>query len=558
MGVFRAIKGFNRLKQIVNLLFKEELGYIIDKLNLKSHLDVKHKIKPSEFKKPVTSLPSRLRRVMEEAGGGLIKLGQLLSLRSDLLPQKYCDEFSKLQDEVKPFPYTQVKQIIELDLGKSINKIFAEFDKTPIAAASVGQVHKAKLHSGEVVAVKIQRPQAQKVFETDLEIIHYLAKLANKHIKEVKSFNLPGIAKVFEDYTKKELDYKNEAKNIELVYQRNKKNNLNVEIPKVDWEHTTSRVLTMSFIYGKRINEIKLTKSDRKKIATTFAQHLITQVFDYHIFHADPHPGNIFITKNKNIAFLDFGIVGRVSSTMLEPIEDMLIGLVHGDLDLLARSFIDIGIVDVEINEQKFKEDLFERLGNYHGAQLKSINMKEFLADVFSLARKYHMQFPTSFVLILKALATAEGFSREIYPESNFVTLCTPKVEELKAKRKSIKNLSKELKRNAWGFTRSVKKFPEDLRSIIRLIKSGTKVNVDIDNQDVRQLTHEIGSSSNRITFGFIIGALIVGFALIVMSGVQPTILGVPYLALLLLVIIVIISLFLGISILWDKKGGEY
>jgi ubiquinone biosynthesis protein len=556
MGVMQALKGFNRLKQIVNLLFKEELGFLIHKLGLKPQLEIKHQLKKGEFKKPITSLPQRLRRVMENAGGGMIKLGQLLSLRSDLLPKEYCEEFEKLQDEVKPFPYAKVKQILELELNKPLNKVFKEFSQTPIAAASVGQVHKAKLLTGETVAVKIQRPGIQKTFDTDIEIIHYLAKLADKHIQEIKPLNLPRIASVFEDYTKKELDYMHEAKALELVYQRNKKDP-RVTTPKVYWSYTTSKVLVMNFLRGKRVNQIKLTKPERKKLATAFAHNLITQVFEYHIFHADPHPGNILITSGKNLIFLDFGIVGRISPDMIEPIEDMLIGLVHGDLDLLTRSFMEIGIVDIDVNENKFKEDLFEKLGSYHGLSLKTMNMKDFLHDIFEVAQKYHMQFPANFVLLLKALATAEGFSRAVYPESNFVQLASPKVEELKKKRKSFKHMKKEFKRSAWSFTRSIKKIPKDLRSITRMIKKGTKVKVDLDNRDVRELTHEIGTSSNRITFGFIIGALIVGFALIVMARIEPMFYGVPYLALLLLAIIIIISLFLGISIMWEKRGGE-
>ena len=553
MSVMQALKGVNRLKQIVNFLFKEELGFIIHKLGLKSHLKFEHQLKKGEFQKPITSLPARLRRVMENAGGAMVKLGQLLSLRSDLLPKEYCEEFSKLQDAVKPFPYEKVKQTIELELGKPLNKVFQTFSKTPIAAASVGQVHKAKLLTGQTVAVKIQRPGIQQIFETDIYILKQLAKQAHKHLKEAKPFNIPRIVNVFEEYTKKELNYKEEAKHIELIYQRSKKN-LRVKIPAVFWDYTTPKVLTMSFIEGKRVQDAKLTKLERKKIAKIITNSLMEQIFEYHIFHADPHPGNILITKGKNIAFLDFGIVGRISPDMSDHVEDMLIGLVKGNLDMLTRSFIDIGIVDGEINENKFKEELFQRWGGYHGLSLKEMKMQDFFHDTFELARKYKMEFPSNFVILVKSIGTAEVLFRKIDPGSNFVKNCTPKVEELMHKRRSFKNIRKEIKKSAWGFSRTITKFPQDLRSLIHTIRKGTNVRVDIDNQDVRSLTHEIGTSSNRLTFGFIIGALIVGFALIVMANVEPTIYGVPYLALLLLAIIVIVSLFLGISILWDKK----
>jgi len=555
MSVIKALKGFNRLKKIANLLFKEELGFLVDKLKLKSHLDVKHKLKSTEFKKPITALPTRLRRVMEDAGGAFVKLGQLLSLRSDLLPKEYCEEFAKLQDEVKPFPFKQVKQTIELELGKPLNKVFKEFNPIPIAAASVGQVHKAKLNTGEVVAVKIQRPGIVKTFETDIDILHYLSKVAYKHIPESRPFKLQKIVEVFEEYTEKELDYLKEGKNIELIYQRSK--NTKIKIPKVYWDHTSSKVLTMEFVDGKRIKQVKLTKPERKKIADTISNALINQIFDYHIFHADPHPGNIFLTKNKNVAFLDFGIVGRVSPDMQDHIEDMMVGLVQGDLDLLSRSFMEMGIIEGEINENQFKEDLFQKWGQYHGENLNKINMKEFFEDTFELARKYNMEYPTNFILLLKSLATAEGLYRYIYPESNFIRIIRPKTEEIMLKRKNLKNIAKEFKKNAWSVSRTVKKFPEDLRSLVRLIKRGTKVYVDIDNRDVQTLTHEIGTSSNRLAFGFIIGGLVVAFGLVVLAGIEPTLWGVPYIGILLLFIIMVLSLLLGISILWEKKGGE-
>ena len=345
MSLVKAIRSFSRLRQIVNILFTYGFEEIVDELRFRSHLPFEKQISKKKSKKSRSTHAVRLRKAMEEAGGAFVKLAQMLSLRSDLIPQEYCDEFAKLQDSVKPFAFSKVKKIIEEDFGKPINKVFMEFEKEPIAAASVGQVHKARLKSGQWVAVKIQRPDIKKIFKSDVDILYYLAEQAEERIENLRRFKPRRIVQEFENYTKKELDFKLEAKNIDIFFKKYKYSHY-FKIPRVYWEQSSSRVVTMTFIDGKKISEMKkLDEKDKKRLTLLVYRSFIDQVFNMHIFHADPHPGNIFLMDNKKIAFLDFGIVGRISPDLAMSVEMMLIGLVKGDLDMLAQSFLDIGVI---------------------------------------------------------------------------------------------------------------------------------------------------------------------------------------------------------------------
>ena len=553
----KAIRSFSRLREVVDILFKEGFEEIIDDMRFKSHLPFE-KIMGKDKKRPrKDSYAVRLRRAMEEAGGAYVKLGQMLSLRSDLIPEEYCDEFSKLQDHVKSFQYSQVKKIVEEELKKPIHKVFKVFEKEPIAAASVSQVHKAQLMSGQWVAVKVQRPHIDKTFQSDIDILYYIAEQAEKHIEGMRIFKPRKIVEEFENYTKKELDFMQEARNIDLFFKKYKYSQ-NYKIPMVYWDYTTEKVITMSFIDGKKISEADtLSEVEKKRVTLLVYRSFVDQVFNMHVFHADPHPGNIFVLKDKKISFLDFGIVGRISPDMAENFEYMLVGLVKGDLDMLSESFINMGVLPEDIDERQFKQDLFESWAPYHGQEQRQIDMKMFFADTFALARKYEIEYPGSFALLAKAVITTEAFGRELYPKANFIKICSPRVEKILMEQRNPENLIRGFKKGAFKFKSGIKKFPQDLRTIMHVLKNGFKVELDVDHKDLANFTHELNRSSNRITFGLIIGALIVGAGLLILAKVGPIYLGMPLLAWLLIITTLIISGFLTISIFregWVRK----
>ena len=553
MAFVSAIRRFSRLKEIVQLLAREGFDEILTRIHFNSPLHLGSALETDkEKKKELVHTAVRLRRVMEDAGGAFTKVGQMLSLRCDLIPQEYCDEFSRLQDNVKAFPYAQVKSTIESEFKKPLKEIFASFEEKPVASASVGQVHKARLKSGEWVAVKIQRPQIERVFDADIDLLHYIAQEAEKYLPEIRPFKPQKIVQEFENYTKKEMDYLLEAKNIDIFYEKYKYSPA-IKIPKVYWEYSSSKVLTMEFIEGKKISDVELSKEQKKKVALTLYKSFMTQVFDMHVFHADPHPGNIFYMKNGKIALLDFGIVGRISPDLSESVEMMLVGLVNGDLDILTRSIISIGTVE-DIDEEKFKEDLFEAWGEFHGSSLAEINMKRFFTNTFDLGRKYNIDFPSNFVLLVKGSVTIESFAKQLYPESNFIEVCKDQVKDIVKKEKNPSRIYASLKKQAYTFSSSLRRFPQDLRSVMHILKTGAKVQVEVDHKELNELTVELDRSSNRITFGLIIGGLIIATGLLIVANVEPKLLGIPAYAWGSISLIVIMALVLCVSILREKK----
>lgn len=551
MGIVKTFRDIARLKTIVNVLFKQELGYYIHKINLgKFAID-----KKSQKVKEPDSVPIRIRKSMEELGGAFLKLGQALSLRLDLIPKEYCDEFSKLQDNVKPIQYNDVKKIIEKEFNKPIEKIFSEFKKEPIASASVGQVHEAKLITGERVAVKVQRPDVEKQFMADIDLLYYLAGLLNKHVENLKHYNLKGLIKEFEDYTKKELDYNIEANNIER-FHRNFEKHKSVVIPKVFLDHTTKRVLTMEFIDGisiKYVKDFKKYNTTKKNIVKIFNDCFVKQILEDRFFHADPHPGNVFVLKNNKIALLDFGIIGSIDQDTADAVEGIFTGVVTNNMKLVIRSFLDLGIVNDETDTKLVTKDLEKLFDRYHNTDINKIDMSYLMHESMNIARKYRMRFPLDIVLLFKSVATVEGFYKQFDPSFNYAKAFQPKILEIKERKESPEYLIKSAKKNLFDLKYSLKKIPESIELARKRLKEG-KVKVDLDDSDIYKFALELDRSSNRLTYGIIIGSLIITAGLSMLANIPPYVFGLPLLGLFCMVIALLMALILMVSINREKE----
>ncbi len=550
MGLFQTYQDFRRLQQIANVLFKQELGYFVDKLDLKSHLPFKRRLQITKFAKPKETISKRLRLSMEELGGSFVKLGQLLSLRPDLVPQEYLDEFSKLQDSVKPFPFEVAKIIIESELKKPLNKVFSYFNKVPIASASVGQVHEAILKNGTKVAVKVQRPGIRQVFATDIDLMYYLARLLEKHVPESKSFNPAGIVDEFDKYTRKELDYVAEGRNIDsykeaVVYEKN------VVVPKVYWDYTTSKVLTMEFMEGIKISSVKDFRKLRVKgdyLSNTLVKLFVKGVLYFHFFHADPHPGNILLMKDKKIALLDFGIMGRLSPELTEKIGVLYFGLVNADINVIVDGLINIGFVSGQINKEEFKEDIRDAWGKYYDTSLSQVNMTGFFWDTMRIGKKYGMKFPVEYVLLMKAMITTEGVIHKIDPSFNFVRAGKPLFQNYIKERTSTEYLLKGAKKTLMDFKDLLVRFPVDAQKILTKMEEEPDRQLDINDDDIKKFTVEIERSSNRMTLGIIMASLVVASSLLILAKVPPFTWGLPLYSLIGLIIAGVLLIIVAIS----------
>ena len=494
----------------------------------------------------------RLRMAFEELGPTFIKFGQVLSGRPDLITHQFADELAKLRDEVPPFPFEQARRIIEEDLQGELESLFLEFDKVPIAAASMAQVHNAVLPDGTPVVVKVRRPGIEKALEQDAAILTGIANLAEKHFPESRMYNPTGIVEEFKRTIKREMDFTIEADNA-IRFGRNFKDSDTIYIPAVFADYSSRRVLTLERISGIRINDAaKLDAAgfDRGQLAVDGARAFFKQVFEDGFFHADPHAGNLFVMEDGKIAFLDFGQVGRLTTENMELIADTFLALVNKDFDALVQQYINLGFVpenvDVEKFHKEFKRDLIDLIEPLYGKAIGRISMSDYITQVIDIAHRHGLKFPRELVLMNKALFTIEGIGRELDPEFDFLGVAKPYAASLLTRKYSPKRFARRVNRSARNFIEFVDSLPRHLRVIFGLIKRG-EITVKMEVQHLERFIKEFDRSTNRLSFALIISGITVASAIIIHSGRGRIVFGYPILGF----VGYVMAAFLGLWLVW-------
>lgn len=523
-SLIKDIRDINRLREILAVLFEEGFGYWISRTALASHIPWYRRIFAGIKNKAAeeVTLPVRVRRAMERLGPTLIKLGQILSLRPDFVPKEYIKEFEKMQDQVPEFSYEEAKQIVEHELGKTLHSVFKSFDKKPIASASLSQVHKAVLKNGKVVAVKIQRPNIRAVIEKDIRLMLHIASIMEDHFPEAKKIHAAKIVEEFARWTEQELDFRNEAKNA-IRFRQNFLNNAHVVIPKVYNEYTTSKLLVLEFLDGTELNkicwidgEIESAKKqyDVPKIVTYGFEAILTQVFIHGFFHADPHPGNIFILKNGKIGLVDFGIVGHFNENLKNKSIALFTGIIEGNSDRIIKTFLEMGMNIEQINYDAFKDDLEQILAEMKDTSVSDVKVSYILDDILNLALKHQVRMPVDFVLFGKTIATLEGVALKYDPDFKIIESSRPLIRKLAHRKFSVKEHALNIYRTYSSFKESIKNIPIYTLEIMNKIREG-KIKIDIADTDIKALSLEMEHSSGNIAFGMIIAALFVTSGLI-------------------------------------------
>ena len=462
------------------------------------------------------STSERIRMAFEELGATFIKLGQMLSLRSDFIPAEFAKEFSKLQDSVQKDEIEKIKSVFIQEFGKPVNEIFLEFDEIPIAAASIAQVHKAKLKSGEIVAVKILHPGVAKKIEADLEILKDIARLIETHIPESRFYEPVEIIKEFDKTIKKELNLVFEGQNID-IFRYHLQNDSAIKIPIVYWEYTSESILVTEFINGTKISDLRKNEAsdiDPKQVTMNAANSLMKQIFEIGIFHADPHPGNIFVLPGNIIAPIDFGNIGRIDDDMRNVLVEIVMGIVDQDPHKITKVLSNIGVVDDSTNLRVLKLDLMEFINHYYGVPVNRINISKVMDEFVEVIRTHQIKLPPDINILIRTLVISEAVAKELYSQFNLAEILMPFAKKEYLNKLNPVTRYRSLIRTAEESFDLLKKLPEDVQSIFYKFRND-KFTMTFKHQGLEEFGRRIDCSSNRLSFAIIISALIIASSII-------------------------------------------
>ena len=468
---------------------------------------------------------------------------------------EFIKEFLKLQDEVPSFAFQDVVKVIEQEFKKSVKELLREIEEKPVAAASIAQVHKAVTMDGKDVVIKVQRPDIEAIIDNDISILQYLAKLIVKYIPESRSYDPVGMVEEFGGIIKKEMDFTLEASYTER-FRKNHSDDPRVLIPAVYWNLTGKKVLTMERITGIKIDNIeKLRESgiDTEKISHIVAEVLFRQVFEFGVFHGDLHSGNIFVTGPEQIAFVDFGIVGRLDREMQENLADIFVGLVSEDYELLTRVYLRMGILPEDIDEATFKREYQDMLFSYFGKPFKRTSVGELLMSYIRLASRYRIRMPRELLLLDKCILELEGLGRLLHPDVNVLVESQQFARRLIAKRFGPAAMMKDAVDTVMEYRTFTKTFPVQISQILKKMMSD-KFTIDFVHRGLEDLMGEMDRSSNRLTFAIIVAALIIGSSLVIAFDSGPKLFGYPFLGILGFVVAGVLGLWLAFLILRSGK----
>ncbi|MEF9991006.1 MAG: AarF/ABC1/UbiB kinase family protein [Romboutsia sp.] len=510
-------KNIKRYREIVHVLIKYGFSFVVEKLNIE---DVAYKMPitnpPDEIK--YMSTGERIKKVFEELGPTYVKLGQILSTRKDLLDQEVIEELSKLRDNVEEFDTTVAKQIFKDEVGLPVDKIFKSFNDKPMAAASIGQVYEATLKSGEEVIVKIQRPNIERTIKSDIEILQSTASVI-KDLKKDVDIDLLPIVEEFETQLLRELDYNFEAINA-MKFRKMFEDSKEVYIPRIYSEYTTKRVLVMEKIIGVKLsdtNKIKELGWNPEKISKIGVKSLFKQIFENGFFHADPHPGNIFVLSNNCISYIDFGMIGIVDKKTLNLLNAIAMAAVEKNVDRAIHILMEMDALNADIDTGSIRQDLLYLLHYYYDIPIEKINIGDILNEVFRFFRKYKVTMPSQLATLAKTVITLEGTARDLSPNFSVASIGTEFMKYYYMNRFSPERLILDAKENIDEVLVDLKTIPKQLKVILRNVEKNN-IKVQIEDVKISRLEASITEFATQISLSLVLASIIVGSSLIIAS----------------------------------------
>ena len=560
-GIGKNFRSISRYNQIVKVLIKYGFEDLVEYLEENNQYSFMRKLIPKASRKHAMSHSkwAKMRLVCEELGPTFVKFGQILSNRPDLVPLELTFELEKLHDNVPPMLESVAKQVVETELKDTVENLFAWFEPKPFASASIAQVHKVTLHSGKRVALKVQRLGIHDVILEDIKAMYKIAEVLERRIPSLKNFDPIGIVKNFEESILKEIDFINESINIQRFYN-NLKNDKTLdqfaEAPKVYSAFTTSKVLAMEFISGIKINQIDKLKAkniDTKVIARRLTVSYFKQIFEYGFFHADPHPGNLLVLPNSHICYLDFGMMGSMLPRDVSIFSKLFVAITNKDVKIIIKTLQQLSNNVPISNMRDLEFDINEFVEKYYVRDIHENEMSTVLLELKDIIIAHGLKVPTYFFLFARSLVTVEGVINKLDANLEQFEIAKPYLRTSITKKYNPIKMGKKVANSIVELADYMEEFPSDLKNAIRKINSG-QIKVDLTHKGIDPMVHTLQRITKQLITTFIMVALIIGAALLIVFEIHPLWKSISVLGILSFIIAVI----LGFGVLKNINKGDY
>lgn len=515
------VRDLGRLQEIAAVLIRYGFGDLVRRIGLADVLEragrLLHWGDDSDQRLPMTA-PMRVRRAMEELGPTFVKLGQVLATRVDLFPPEWIAEFSELQNAVPALPYAQIHEQLKRDVGGEPTQVFAWLDETPLAAASLAQAHRARLHDGREVVLKVRRPGIRDVVEADLRLLARLAEIIEARLPDLRRYHPAEVVQQFTTSLRRELDFAAECRNAERI-ARDFEGRQDILIPQVHWQWTCESLNVQDFvngISGRDLAGVDAAGLDRRQLANRGADIVLKMVLQDGCFHADPHPGNIIYLRDGRIGVIDFGMVGTLSESRRFQVAQLLHGLVEQEPEAVADILLDWA-GGVAVDEGRLQQDISQFVDRYRGVPLKDLRIGLMLSDITLLLRSYNLMLPADLALMIKAFLTLEGMGRQLDPEFDMASAARPFLERVVMQRYAPRALLRRGRRSLLGMIELAGELPRDLRRLVQAARRG-RLQIKVETNALKGFGDQVNQAANRLVVGIITAALIIGSSIVMHS----------------------------------------
>jgi ubiquinone biosynthesis protein len=490
--------------------------------------------------------------MLDELGPTFVKFGQLLSTRPDVVPPDIIAELRALQDDVTPFPFVEVERVISKELELPVEKLFIEFDEAPMAAASIGQVHRAVLPNGRRVAVKVQRPEAPRQIEADLSLLYQAARIAKERVRALDFIDARELVDEFARSIRHELDYRQEARNSQS-FHRNFAGHPHVSIPRVYWSYTRQRVLTLELLEGEQLVDVEpdaWSLDERRRLAYLMTEAWMTMIFRHGFFHGDPHPANILVLGPDRLGLVDFGQAGKLSDDDMSKLTALFIDAAEENVDALAKRLADLGVRYDRSREPRLTADIRELYYRYYGARLAEIDPLQVIREAFGLIYAHNLRLPTRFVLLDKAIATLGSVGVELYPDFNVFEVAKPYARDLMLHRYTPRRMIARARKETRALAQIVREAPYQVHDVLESLRDG-QIEVGFVHKGLDEFMHKIDVAFNRLVIALVVAGGMIGSSLIgIFAKSGPHVLGLHVISLIGFAFSGLLGLWLMIGVL--------